>query len=66
MIDYICECGRAGFELDWARLCGDSGVTAVVGKAIGISLAAFRATDPEKIMLRPLKEGCPDSVSLKP
>ena len=49
-------------EVDWPRLCGDSGVTAVVGKAIGISLAAFRATEAERILLRPIKEGCPDSV----
>ena len=66
IIGYIIECGRAGFRLDWSRLCGDSGVTAVVGKAIENSLATFRAIELEKILLRPIKDGCPNSVSPRP
>lgn len=62
MIDYVRECVKVGYEIDWERFCHDVGFTRKA--AVGVREAVQRAGSTE--FLKPIKEHAPDYVSSFP
>jgi hypothetical protein len=60
VIEYISECVKAGYEVDWERFCHDADFT--VKKALEVEAAVLRAGSTE--FLKPIKEQSAEFVRL--
>ncbi len=60
VIEYISECVKAGYEVDWERFCHDADFTAK--KALEVEAAVLRAGSTE--FLKPIKEQSAEFVRL--
>lgn len=59
VMDYLCDCIKAGYEVDWNRFCAAVGYTKKAG--LEIRAAVERAGSAE--FLKPIKEQAPEHVS---
>jgi ATP-dependent DNA helicase RecQ len=61
VIEYISECVKAGYEVDWERFCHDADFTAK--KALEVEVAVLRAGSTE--FLKPIKEQSAEFVTYR-
>lgn len=61
VISYLCDCIKAGYEVDWGRFCDEVGFTRET--ALAVRAAVERAGSTE--LLKPIKEQAPEHVSME-
>lgn len=61
VMDYLCDCIKAGYEVDWNRFCSEIGYTKKT--ALEIRAAAERAGSTE--FLKPIKEQAPEHITYR-
>lgn len=61
VIEYVCDCIKASYEVDWDRFCHDVGFTRKA--AIEVRAAVEKAGSKE--LLRPIKDQAPEHVCIK-
>ncbi|KAG0610627.1 hypothetical protein M758_7G079400 [Ceratodon purpureus] len=61
VMDYLCDCIKAGYEVDWSRFCAEVGYTKKA--ALEIRAAVERAGSTE--FLKPIKEQAPEHITYR-
>lgn len=61
VISYLCDCIKAGYEVDWGRFCDEVGFTRET--ALAVRAAVERAGSTE--LLKPIKEQAPEHITYR-